>query len=151
MKSLVISLIFTSFCIGQENIIIADGKSYAITPPAENISNGAIAMYFLQPKNEFAGNVNIMIQSWDGTVKEYIDLTMGQLKSANLKLVKGDISEVEWKFEYKGKAQGRDLHWYARAVKSNNKILLITATGLETDWEDQRVKFVESVNSFKLQ
>ena len=41
-----------------------------------------------------------------------------------------------------------DLHWYARAIKLENKIYLVTATSLQTNWDENKTELIKSVNSF---
>ncbi|MCI2282468.1 hypothetical protein L3081_02480 [Colwellia sp. MSW7] len=53
-------------------------------------------------------------------------------------------------FEYKGTMQGFDLHWYAKAVKKDNHVYLVTATGAENDWDVDKEILIPNVNSFKL-
>jgi hypothetical protein len=109
-------------------------------------------MMFLPASGRFAANVNVQIQPYEGTIEDYTKLTLEQLKEAKLKLVeKKAVGNSAAVFEYSGEMQGSTLHWYARAVKSGNKVYLITATDTASNWEKEAARLKNCVDSFRLE
>src|SRR5437016_8997831 len=93
---------------------------FSIAPldsPPGNATYQALLMC-LPPTENFAGNVNVQIQPYNGTLDEYMTLTSSQFKSAGLKVVEQKrLAKSVAAFEYYGEMQGKSLHWYARAEK----------------------------------
>jgi hypothetical protein len=108
-------------------------------------------MMFLPAKNGFAPNVNVMIQPYAGTIKDYAALSKGQFAEMKLKFIAEDSTAAnEWTAEYSGMMQQASLHWYARAVMKEGKVYLITATAKDIDWDDCSADLKKCVNSFNL-
>lgn len=105
---------------------------------------------FLPPMNGFAPNVNVQIQAYNGTIKQYRELSEGQFKQFNFTLLSIKETGNSLSLEYKGAMQGLNLHWYAKAFKKGNYVYLVTATGTQADWEINKEKLISSVNSFQL-
>lgn len=98
--------------------------------------------------DDFTPNVNIAIQQFPGTIKEYIKNSIDQCKNANFQILDNEyISDVDALLVYSG-AVGRNLVFYARAVKKGDNIFLITATCRPEDWDNIGKKLVQSVMSF---
>jgi hypothetical protein len=107
-------------------------------------------MMFLPPSGGFAGNVNVQIQPYNGTISEYTTLSLKQFKDAGLKLIaqkKAGASGVI--FEYSGELRGKSLHWYARSEKMADHVYLVTATADEQDWPKQAAQLKSCVDSFR--
>ncbi len=104
----------------------------------------------LPVQNGFAGNVNVQMQPYTLTMSDYVALSRKQFKQIGLSLLsvqeEGDVAFLE----YEGALQGRDLHWYAKAIKSGDYIYLVTATDSQKNWPKSRQKLISVVNSFKL-
>jgi len=104
----------------------------------------------LPATSNFAGNVNVQIQPYSGTIDEYMTLTLKQFKDAGIKLIEqkkaGRLGVV---FEYSGELQGQSLHWYARAEKAARYVYLATATAAEQDWPKQASQLKNCVDSFR--
>lgn len=116
----------------------------------QNTPAEAIAM-FLPPKHSFTANVNVQVQPYGESIKDYITLSDGQFKQAGLQVIsEKQNGDNEWICEYSGDFRGRTLHWYARAILRGNKIYLITATALNQDWDADSVSLKKCVDSFKL-
>jgi len=107
-------------------------------------------MMFLPVSEGFAGNVNVQIQPYSGTIEDYVALTLKQFKSAGVKLVqqKGPAKSVVF-FEYTGKLQGQSLHWYARAEKSGSNVYLATATAAPLQWKAESDRLKSCVDSLR--
>lgn len=107
-------------------------------------------MTFLPVTEGFAPNINVIIQSFAGTIEEYNKITMDQFKSMNLKVIsESNPSPKETVFEYAGKMNGQDLHFYARAISKGSKIYLVTATAKQTQWPSVGKTLRKHVDSFR--
>ncbi|MEN3368359.1 MAG: hypothetical protein V7609_502 [Verrucomicrobiota bacterium] len=100
-----------------------------------------------------SANINIQIQPFTGTMKEYMDASRAQFeqlfeKGWNIVSEKQD-GEKEWSCELTGTAKGKDYHFYARAVRQGSKVYLITATSLQEDWGSVGEKMRRHVDAFQ--
>jgi hypothetical protein len=130
---------------------IVSAQDFEFTPPAFGAGNeGQVFYYFLPTHNEFAANVNLQIQSFQGSLGEYDTITRQQFDQAGVTLIDGRKTGNELVYEYAGDMNGRALHWYARAIKSGNSIYLVTATALKDRWDLESKALIASVQSFRL-
>ena len=107
---------------------------------------------FLPPTQSFAPNVGVQIQPYKGTMEEYAGLSRRQFVEQKMVLLKDEKLAVDsWVFEYAGGLQGRALHWYARAVRGQDKVYLVTATAAEEQWTGLGQKLKECVNTFRME
>lgn len=60
-----------------------------------------------------------------------------------------NVSKTVALFEYKGKMQGQQLHWYAHAEKVRNHVYLVTGTAKESQWGELSQKLRACVDSFR--
>ncbi len=117
-------------------------------PPGESIQQPL--MMFLPASDGFAANVNVQIQPYTGSIEEYVALTLGQFKSAGVKLLQQKTpAKSVVVFEYSGDMQGRALHWYARAEKSGGSVYLVTATTTGAQWGKEAARLKSFVDSFR--
>jgi hypothetical protein len=80
----------------------------------------------------------------------YVTMSKDQFKQMNLTIVaEKQNGENEWVVEYSGPMQGKDLHFYARAVSNNGKVYLVTATASESQWKSVSDVLRKSVDAFK--
>ena len=108
-----------------------------------------VLMMFLPTTGDFTPNVNVQIQPYDGSLDDYIKLSVKQFESANLKMVQqGRTKDSGAVFEYLGEIQNRRLHWYAKAQKSQGRVYLVTATALEEHWSEVAPNLKNCVDSF---
>jgi hypothetical protein len=106
---------------------------------------------FLSPVGGFAPNVNVLIQDFPSSINDYIAVTKKEFDSAGVKLINDRVpSADEWVLEYQGSLNGKEFHWYARAVKSGNKVYLTTATATPEQWDQVSPKLKQCVDSFAL-
>ena len=100
-----------------------------------------------------SANINIQIQPFTGTMKEYMDVSRAQFEQMfekGWKIVsEKQDGEKEWSCELTGTAKGREYHFYARAVRGESKVYLITATSLQAEWESVGEKMRRHVDAFK--
>jgi len=135
-------------CILLSFEVVAD---YKFEPPDfSEHSNGQVFHYFLPADSGFAGNVNLMIQPFSGSLDDYNELTQQQFKSIGFQVIKTKILKSEIIYEYKGFSSGLDLYWFSRAIKQGDKIYLVTATALQKRWEIEKAILIKSTMSFKL-
>jgi len=107
-------------------------------------------MMFLPASDGFAPNLNVNIQPFPGSMKDYIALSTKQFESMKWTVVsEKQIGDTEWQVEYKGPMQGNDLHFYARAVQSKGRVYLVTGTAKETQWNTVGNILQAHVDSFK--
>ena len=102
-----------------------------------------------------AANINIQIQPFTGTMKEYMDVSRAQFEQIFDKgwkiLSEKQDGEKAWSCELAGTAKGKDYHFYARAVREGSKVYLITATALQEEWGSAGEKMRRHVDAFKTQ
>lgn len=133
------------------NTFVSNDYGISIDAPvSKNItaSNIQIASFFLPPSDNFAANVNILKQQFGDPLEAYDKLSISQFKQFKLTVLNRTLKGDELRYEYKGDMQGRALHWYARTVKTGQHIYLVTATGLDSQWEQQKSLLIKSVESF---
>jgi hypothetical protein len=133
--------------------IILPNYGFQIDPLDAPVANtpAQAMMMFLPPKNSFAANVNVQIQPYNDSIKDYMTLSKGQFKQAGIQIVsEKQNADNEWVCEYSGDLRGRSLHWYARAILHANKIYLVTATALNQDWNEDSAPLKKCVDSFKV-
>ena len=104
----------------------------------------------LSPVNGFSGNVNVQIQPYPGTLKEYVSLSESQFIQMGLKTLSSEFTNDTAAFEYAGILNGYDLHFYAKVFKKGNLFYLATATDLNSQWDKSKDKLISVVNSFQL-
>ena len=98
----------------------------------------------------FAGNVNVLIQTYTNSLSEYITLSEAQFKAAGISLLKTTRpTDSVAVLEYFGKLQNRVLHWYARAELVNQRLYLVTATTSEDRWTEESAILKGCVDSFQ--
>ena len=123
--------------------------------PLEGQSASAVhqpLIMMLPPSQCFAPNVNVQIQPYRGSLDDYMVLSKSQFKAAKWTLVKEQkLGEDTVVFEFFGAAQGRPLHWFARAQKRGAKVYLATATATLAQWPKLSRKLIACVTSFKLE
>lgn len=126
----------------------ANGFSIA---PLEGTTDAALyqaVTMFLPASEAFAPNVNVQIQPYNGSIKEYADLSRQQFKSSKLSVVSEKTSQTSVVWEYSGTLQGRSLHLYAKAELGKGKVYLVTATATESQWKTVAAKLKACVDSF---
>lgn len=102
----------------------------------------------LPPEMGFSANVNVQIQPYSGSIEEYKRLSDIQFYDLEFNVYRSDIAENTAIFEYAGKLNETALHWYAKAVKADDHVYLVTATSLEALWDKYRSRLITAVESF---
>ena len=109
-----------------------------------------LALFYLPPVDGFAPNVGVRVQVFYGTMKEYDEISAKQFKKTGIKLLHHQVRGNEAVYEYDGELRGTHMHWYSRAVKKDDRVYVITATALQSQWGSVKDELVHSVDSFEL-
>jgi hypothetical protein len=157
MKSLrriaLVSVLFLSFVSAnaQSRLHFPDNgfSITALEEASDDVGSQPITMY-LPATEDFAPSVNVQIQPYDGTLSEYIDLSRQQFEEYGLDVADEKRSGEEVTWEYTGSLQERDLKWYARAIHTEGKVYVVTATALASQWTSVSDKLKSCVDSFKM-
>jgi photosystem II reaction center protein PsbP len=128
------------------------GFQIDVLDAAPDASNPTTVLQTLLPATEgFAPNIIVQIQPYTGTIKDYVTLSRRQFEQMKWNVISDQQSgDNEWSVEYTGSLQGADLHFYARAVSTNGKVYLVTATAKESQWTTVSDTLRKHVDSFKL-
>lgn len=113
-------------------------------------SEGTVFMHFLPPVKGFAGNVNCMVQNFDGTIDAYSEISSQQFAAMGMDILNKKAEENILVLEYQGVQQGRELRGYSEARFIDGRVYLLTATALQSEWDTQGPPLIASVRSFKL-
>lgn len=98
----------------------------------------------------FGPNVNVQVQVYEGSMEAYVKLSEDQFRALNWTLIKKAVTGNKALFEYAGEYNGRAMHWYTEAIRRGDRVYLITATSLETQWPKLGSRLIASVQSFRL-
>ena len=140
------------FIYSAESSVVYKEYGFAISPPIATYGpNGMVVSMLLNPNNHFSGNVNVMVQDFNGDIDAYDKLSQSQFKEFKFKIVNMAKEKNVITYEYSGRQGQLDLHWYAKVFKKSNKFYLVTATALNQDWNEQKGALINSVNSFKFE
>lgn len=105
---------------------------------------------FLAPVDGFAANVNVQIQPYAESLQDYKKLSDAQFEEFGLKVISSVMKDDVLFFEYSGAMGGRQLYFYAKAVKKDGYVYLATATDLQAQWSKSSKQLKEVVNSLAL-
>jgi hypothetical protein len=154
LATVVLSLLLTPFlpCAGANTI---DLPQYGFEIDALDAEPGGAPttaiMMFLPVNDGFAANINVNIQPYKGTMKEYAALSKGQFEEMKWKVISSEEKGAdEWRAEYAATTKSGDLHFYARALKKGDHVYLVTATAKESQWASLQAKLRKHVDSLKL-
>lgn len=151
LSLMVIALATEAAASGPENRFVSADYGISIEAPASKnliAANSQIAAFFLPPSDNFSANVNILRQQSSESLDAYDKTSMAQFKQFKITVLNRTLTANEVRYEYKGDLQGKALHWYVRTVKAGQHLYLVTATGLESQWEQQKPLLMKSVESF---
>jgi len=132
---------------------------FSIAPPTfprvEKDSGTQTAMFFAPGKNNFAGNLGVMVQTVKMTLEDYVKLSRDQFEKGGLKVGTESKLKVSGRdavlWEYEGASQGRKLKFMALAVVDADRVFLVTGTSTQDDYEALSKEFRASIDSFKIQ
>lgn len=131
--------------------------NFTLEPPAFQVGaedSVTPVMFFAPPEDGFASNLNVQVQATPMSLKEYGDLSRGQFKQMNLKVLAEKELKVSGRdavfWEYAGKMQGRELRFLSLAVQDKGRVYLLTATASEDGFKKHEKALRASIDSFKL-
>lgn len=113
-----------------------------------------VVQFLAPPSLDFSANINVQIQNTGLSKEEYITTTREQMTTIGFEVldekegVKDGFPFVMW--EHKGTMSNFELHWLAMAVFRPGHVLLITGTSLESDFQKNKLLFLDSFNSLRL-
>ena len=99
----------------------------------------------------FQSNVNVQIQPYRDTMKQYVYLSFEQLKQLNLTEINRTLNRNVATFEYKGVMNNMNLHFYSKAILTkDHKIILATGTTSASSWDNDKAKIKSCVDSVQV-
>lgn len=102
----------------------------------------------------FSPNVNVLIQYQSTTPTAYLETTRKELESMKWVVVESKETTHTGKpalwVEYTGKAGSREMHWYALAVFLEDRVILVTGSAAEKDFDKISEKLKAAVLSVNL-
>jgi hypothetical protein len=137
----------------DDNQFVSAEYGFTLVPPRVEQSEGLprqVAIFFLPAADGFSANVNVQVQPYADTMAAYDALSQGQFRQNKWKVLQSNVTEDSATYEYRGKYQTLQLHWYAVATKVGDSVILVTATGLDSAWAEQSEALRASVDSFQL-
>jgi hypothetical protein len=155
-KALVLTTLFSLPISSQAGAATIELPLYgfqmdALDAAPDSSSPTTVIQTFLPATDGFAPNINVQIQPYTGTIKDYAATSKRQFEQMKWRLVSDQQpNDNEWNVEYTGSFNGSDLHFLARAVSANGKVYLITATAKESQWMTVGDTLRKHVESFKL-
>lgn len=156
LRTLGIVFFIAAVCHAQSEIeplrFGAEGFSIKALPSADSNTNAqrAVCAFFLPPAGGFAPNINVLIQP-PVPIEDFVKLSKQQFDMFGFKVIKDAVvPPKERNVEYEGTTQGKPCHFFARAVCTDKKVFLITATTAADQWDKTSPQLIECVKSFAL-
>ena len=147
---LLVSVLFTSTIFANILDFPEAGFSINSIDAAPAIAGGKPLHMYLPPLNGYSANVSVLIQPYPGTMKQYLELTKSQFIQLGLSVVTSKSLGETMILEYAGTMQGKEFHFYAKAIKTENFVYLVTATDSKQNWSSNKAQLISAVDSFKL-
>ena len=107
-------------------------------------------LMFLPASEGFSPSINVQIQPFAGTIAEYDQLSKRQFEAVGWTVASEKSTPESMTWDFSGEQQGRDLHFYAKAVASGGSVYLVTATALASQWDRVGAQLKDCVDSFEL-
>lgn len=103
----------------------------------------------LPPKDGFSPNVNVQVQAYAGTMKEYAEMSKAQMKQVNFTMLSEKVAGSAMTTEFVGEVLGRKMRFYCKAELGQGKVYLATGSALEANWDETSAKLKACVDSLK--
>ncbi|MBN1555888.1 MAG: hypothetical protein JXA11_14185 [Phycisphaerae bacterium] len=146
-------LLASSSIARERDLLVSREYGISISPPvAKEITSYpyTMAVFFLPYSDGFSATVNVQKQVFAKSLEEYDQISRKQFRQFNATVLQHKGEEKEILYEWKALMEDRNMHYYSRVVKQGNFIYLITATGLESRWNQQKAELMKSVDSFQV-
>ena len=103
----------------------------------------------LPPKEGFASNVNVQHQKFAGTLSDYKMTSEANLKEIKLTVSNARLENGAYTAEAVGKVRGLEfeLHFYFKAIKSGDNVILATAAIPSSRWDTEKELLLPIINS----
>ena len=149
-----LALIFTPFLQRAEANTI-DLPQYGFEIDALDAAPGEqmtlVLAMSLPASGGFSPNINVMVQPYSGSIKDYAALSKGQFEQMHATMIaEQQKGESEWSFEYTMDYNKKTQHCYSRAISKGGKVYLVTATANPSQWPSVEAKLRKHVDSLKL-
>lgn len=128
------------------------GYSVALLDAGPALTGGFESMkMFLPPQEGFASNINLQHQAFPGSLSEWVAESDAGAKKVGLKISNAKLTNGVYTAEAVGKVPGIDMefHFYFKAVKSANNVILATATIPTSRWDDEKDLLIPIVDSLR--
>jgi hypothetical protein len=152
-KFLFLVILLPAFAFSQESgSANFQGLGFSINTfnVKEMPNNQAILSFFLPASENFAPNVNVLSQDFNGSPVQYKELTESQLKSPDYKTITSKVENDSYILEYTGVYNNQKLHFYSIAKFRNGKAVLATATATFKQWDKYKTELISVINSLNL-
>jgi hypothetical protein len=156
LRTIGIVFFIAAVCYAQSEVeplrFSAEGFSIKALPSGDSNASAqrAVCAFFLPASAGFAPNINILVQP-PLPIEDFAKLSKQQFDMFGFKVIKDAVVPPnEWNVEYEGTTQGRPCHFFARAVRTDKKVFLVTATTTADQWTSVSPQLIECVKSFAL-
>lgn len=123
-------------------------------PKAPASASVSLAIFSAPAEDGFGSNMNVVVQNVAVTLDEYREASLGQFKTAGMKVNSETRSKISGHdavvWDYEGTLQGRELRWLAAVIGTKDRIFLVTCTALKKHFQKNEKEFRKSLESFKL-
>ena len=158
MKKVFFGFLALFFVLTNLNASKLDFKDYGFSVDGfskqKNEKHTDMVVQFYKPaKNGFATNANVIIQEFNGTIEECIELVGAELKSFDkFVLIKHNHNDNSIFWEYTMSYANMNLHMITKVLRSKQKgqIFVLSISALDSQWEEQKKEIQKVVDSFKL-
>ncbi len=107
-------------------------------------------MMHLPPSDDFAPNVNVVIQPYEEDAKSYVELSKKQFKKVGWELIgEPSVHGNTAVLEYQRELNGKELRHYAKAIWTGKQIFLATGTATQEQWQIYGADLIRSVNALR--
>lgn len=150
----VFALSFAAFVHGQDEKVVMATSGYQIKVLDPGLAETVPfeAFKFLLPhKQGFASSVNVQHQPFPGTMEEFAKLSVGQFEAGKFKLINSKVEGDVFTAEATGNVATlkMDMHFYFKAIKRGNNVILATATIPASRWDAESPKLIPIVDSLE--
>jgi hypothetical protein len=108
-----------------------------------------VVIMHLPPKDGFSPNVNVQVQVYAGTIKEFAEMTKAQMKQVNFTTLNEKVAGSSMTMEFLGEVLGRKMHFYSKAELGQGKVYLATGSALAANWDETSARLKACVDSLK--
>ena len=131
--------------------ISIDGPAFA---SASRDTLGSQVIILGPVEDNFAPNLNVMIQPAPTPLATYVTTSVEQMKQAGFHVNAQRPTTIAglpaYILDYEGQAQEKDVHFLAACLKDGDRIVLATCAASKGTFEKNRAAFTASMRSIKI-